>query len=249
MTIYGYARVSTRQQDLSLQVQALINHGVDVDHIYKDKLTGTNMDRKELKELLDLVKEGDTIIVKKLDRLGRSVSQVTNLVDQLNNKGVFLKSIEDNVDTSVKSAMGTAMLQLLAMFAEMERNFILERTAPAIAHAKASGVDFGRPKVNKNIYDKAVLEYLEGKKTTTQIIKEYGTDANGNDLITTATLFRRVREYQVYQKAVQSFKESNGTKTIEQLIAEGEHRGQKDPKPILKAKKLTKMLQEEGLLK
>ncbi|WP_045513874.1 recombinase family protein [Bacillus amyloliquefaciens] len=192
---YGYARVSTKQQNLTLQVQALLDYGVQPENIFTDKLTGTNMDRQSLKDLLNIVKEGDIIIVKKLDRLGRSVSQVTGLIDELTQKGVFIKSIDDNVDTSNDSPMAKAMMQLLAMFSEMERNFIVERTRPAIEHAKAKGVKFGRPKANKGIYEVAVQEYLKGGVTVKELIKRYGKDSNGKDLITEATLFRRIREY------------------------------------------------------
>ncbi|MHA6145758.1 recombinase family protein [Bacillus licheniformis] len=192
---YGYARVSTKQQNLSLQVQALSEYGVQPENIFTDKMTGTNMDRQALKELLKIVKEGDIIIVKKLDRLGRSVSQVTGLIDELTQKGVFIKSIDDNVDTSNDSPMAKAMMQLLAMFSEMERNFIVERTKPAIEQARAKGVKFGRPKANAKLYDKAVQEYLKGGVTVKEIIQSYGKDSNGKDIITEATLFRRIREY------------------------------------------------------
>lgn len=195
MTIYGYGRVSTKNQDLTLQVQSLKQYGISDDLIYTDKMTGANMDRVSLTELLSIVKEGDTIVVKKLDRLGRSVSQVTGLIEKLTAKGVFVKSIDDGVDTSKKSAMGTAMLQLLAMFSEMERNFIMERTQPAIENAKAKGVKFGRPEASHKLYDRAVKEYLAGGVTAKELIASYGKDSNGKDLITEATLFRRIRKY------------------------------------------------------
>ncbi|MFR7272478.1 recombinase family protein [Streptococcus pneumoniae] len=248
MTIYGYARVSTLHQDLALQIESLLEKGVSSENIFADKRTGKNMDREALQELLSKVEKGDTIIVKKLDRLGRSVSQITTLVDDLYQKGIYIKSIDDGVDTSNDSVMSKAMLHLLAMVAEMERSFILERTQPALEDAKRRGVTFGRPYANKGIYDMAVQDYLGGTMTSKEIIKKYGKDKDGKDLITEATLFRRVREYQAYQKAIESYKESGGTKSIQQLIAEGEHRGQKNPQPILKEKKLTKMLQEEGLI-
>lgn len=194
MTVYGYARVSTIQQDLKLQIQALSDYGISPENLYSDKLTGKNLDRKELKALLSVVKEGDIIVVNKLDRLGRSVSQVTTLIDELVKKGVFVKSISEGVDTSNDSAMSKAMLQMLLMFAEMERNFIMERTQPAIEDAKKRGVKFGRPEANKSIYDLAVQDYLEGGMTSKEIIKKYGSK-DGKDLITEATLFRRVRKY------------------------------------------------------
>lgn len=192
--VYGYARVSTLNQDLALQIKSLLDYGIDADNIYSDKRTGKNLDRIQLKELLSKVQKGDLIIVKKLDRLGRSVSQVTNLIEELTEKGVYVKSIDDHVDTSNSSPMAKAMMQLLVMFSEMERNFIEERTKPAIKDARDRGVKFGRPEVNKNVYDMAVNEYLEGGITVNDLIKKYGKGANGKDIITQATLFRRIKK-------------------------------------------------------
>lgn len=192
--VYGYARVSTLNQDLALQIQSLLDYGIDAENIYSDKKTGKNLDRDELKELLSIVKEGDLIIVKKLDRLGRSVSQVTNLIEELTEKGIYIKSIDDGVDTSNQSPMSKAMMQLLVMFAEMERNFIEERTKPAIQNARESGVKFGRPETNKTVYEMAVRDYLDEGMTSKDIIKKYGKGSNGKDLVTEATLFRRIKK-------------------------------------------------------
>ncbi|PDY93227.1 hypothetical protein CON09_08350 [Bacillus anthracis] len=193
-TVYGYARVSTLQQDLTLQIEALLNYGIKAENIYSDKKTGKDLDRDELKELLSVVKKGDLIIVKKLDRLGRSVSQVTNLIEELTEKGIYIKSIDDNVDTSNQSPMSKAMMQLLVMFAEMERGFIEERTKPAIQNAREKGVKFGRPETNKTVYEMAVKDYLDGFMTSKEIIKKYGKGSNGKDIITEATLFRRIKK-------------------------------------------------------
>lgn len=192
---YGYARISTKQQDLIFQIEALLNYGVKAEDIYSDTLIDKNMDRQQLNELLSKVEKGDLIVVRKLDRLGRSFSQVTRLIESLIEKGVFVKSIDDNVDTSDDSPMGKAMIHLLAIFSEMERNFIVERTKPAIENAKEKGVKFGRPTANKEVYEMAVKEYMEGGVTSKELIKKYGKGENGKDLITEATLFRRVREY------------------------------------------------------
>ncbi|CAM4409743.1 hypothetical protein BAMA_24685 [Bacillus manliponensis] len=193
--IYGYARASIKQQDLTFQIAALLNDGIKAEAIYSDTLTDKNMDRQQLNELLSKVERGDLIVVKKLDRLGRSVSQVTSLIESLTEKGIFVKSIDDNVDTSNNSPMSKALIHLLAMFSEMERNLIIERTKPAIENAKEKGVKFGRPTANKEIYEMAVKEYMEGGVTSKELIKKYGKGENGKDLITEATLFRRVREY------------------------------------------------------
>jgi DNA invertase Pin-like site-specific DNA recombinase len=245
MTVYGYARVSTQHQDLKMQEEALRSRGIPDDLIFSDKKTGKNMEREALKELLSKVEEGDTIIVKKLDRLGRSVSQVTTLVDELSNKGVYIKSLDDGVDTSNNSPMAKAMMQLLAMFSEMERNFIEERTRPAIESAKARGVEFGRKKINKSAYDIAVDQYLNQDMNANEIIKYHGKDRTGKDVISRATLFRRIKEHQAYENAIKRYQELNGGISIEQLIAEGDHKIVKEvPVPILKKGKLTKMLKE-----
>lgn len=193
--VYGYARVSTVQQDLTLQIEALLKAGIEAENIYSDKLTGKNLDRKELKQLLTVVQEGDIIVVNKLDRLGRSVSQVTTLIDDLTKRGIYVKSLSEGIDTSNDSTMSKAMLQMLLMFAEMERNFIMERTRPAIEKAKADGTKFGRPKVSKQMYELAVKDYIEGGLTSKQIIEKYGKNSAGKDNITEATLFRRIREF------------------------------------------------------
>lgn len=200
--VYGYARVSTVQQDLEIQIDALKKYGVAEEDIFTDKRTGANMERAQLKRLLDRLQVGDTIIVKKLDRLGRSVSQVTTLVEALAETGIYIKSIDDGVDTSNDSVMSKAMLHFLAMFSEMERNFIMERTKPAIKRAKENGVKFGRPKAPKALYEKAIKEYIEaeGSKSVKQLVKEYGKDAEGKDLIKEATFYRRLREYKARQQ-------------------------------------------------
>ena len=247
--IYGYARVSTAHQDLLIQVNAIEMAGVAPENIFKDKKSGKNMERDALQELLNVAEAGDTIVVHKLDRLGRSVSQVMNLVDELRNKGIFIVVINANIDTrrdeGMAGIMTKALMTILSLMAEMEREFILERTQAGLETARLKGVDFGRPQINKDLYEMAIQDYLSGNFTSSQIIKKYGKGSNGKDNITEATLFRRVREYQAYQEAVEKYKACAGNISVEQLIAEGEHKKVKgEMKPVLKAKKLAKMLKE-----
>ena len=249
--IYGYARVSTLHQDLQIQLNAIEMAGVEPENIYADKKSGKNMEREALTELLSVIKTGDTLIVHKLDRLGRSVSQVMTLVDDLKNRGIFLVVINANIDTrrdeGMAGIMTKALMTLLSLMAEMEREFILERVHAGMETAKQNGVQFGRPEVNKDLYELAIQDYLEGGLTSTQIIKKYGKGSNGKDNITEATLFRRVREHQAYQKAIESFIASGKVKSVEELIAEGEHKTIKgELKPVLKAKKLTKLIKDLG---
>lgn len=195
--IYGYVRVSVVKQDLDAQISMLKENGVEERNIFVDIRPVANEEQSQLHQLLQEVKEGDLIMVKQLDRLGRSVSQVVNTIERIDSKGVHIKSIDDEIDTSLDSVMSKAMLSVFKMFSEMERNFIVERTKPAIERAKEGGVKFGRPKANSEVYDKAVKEYIEsnGEMTFPELVKSYGKDEKGKDVIKQATFFRRLREY------------------------------------------------------
>jgi DNA invertase Pin-like site-specific DNA recombinase len=195
-TIYGYARVSTQQQDLTLQIDSLLKAGIEHKNLFADKGTGKNMERESLQELLKKVRPGDIIVVKKLDRLGRSVSQVIALIEKLSAQNIYVKSLDDNVDTSNNSPMAQAMVHLLAMFAQMERGFIEERTKPAIEKARASGKQFGRKEANKGIYERALNEFFnpDNKKSFKTLQEEYGTGSDGKPLLSQTTFFRRVSE-------------------------------------------------------
>ncbi|MGE4259255.1 recombinase family protein [Shewanella sp.] len=137
----GFARVSTVEQDLTIQVEKLKACGCS--RIFSGKHSGKEEANKEaLEQLLDYVREGDTVVVTKIDRFGRSLSQVLSMIDKLTAKGVNLVAIEQSVDTANNDPMSRAMIQLLGMFAEMERNFIISRTQEGKV---ASGNFGGRP--------------------------------------------------------------------------------------------------------
>ena len=139
--IYGYARVSTEDQDLSIQEAALKAAGCMT--IFAEKKSGTRRDgRTELQVLLECVRESDTIVVTRIDRLARSLRDLQNIVHELKEKGVFLKATEQPIDTS--SAAGKAFLDMLGVFAEFETNLRRERQLEGIAKAKADGVYKGR---------------------------------------------------------------------------------------------------------
>lgn len=203
--IYGYVRVSAVKQDLDAQISALKEHDVEERNIFADIQMVANEEHGQLHQLIQEIKAGDTVVVKKLERLGRSVSQVANTIERIDSKGVYIRSIDDGIDTSLDSAMSKVMLAVFAMVSEMERNFIMERTKPAIERAKESGVKFGRPKANSEVYDKAVKEYIEsnGNLTFPELVKSYGKDGKGNDVIKQATFFRRLREYKQKQTSTQ----------------------------------------------
>lgn len=139
--VYGYARVSSVSQDLSIQIERLKEAGCDI--IRSEKVTGTSREnRAELDTLLQFVRPGDTLLVTRIDRLARSVGDLQDIVRTLKAKGVSLKATDQPIDTS--NAAGKAFLDMLSVFAEFETNLRKERQAEGIASAKAKGVYKGR---------------------------------------------------------------------------------------------------------
>jgi DNA invertase Pin-like site-specific DNA recombinase len=138
---YGYARVSTTDQDLSIQRDALKAAGCDV--IRSEKVTGTTREgRTELATLLDFMREGDGLVVTRIDRLARSVGDLQDIVRAIKAKGASLKATEQPIDTS--TAAGKCFLDMLGVFAEFETNLRRERQMEGISKAKAAGVYKGR---------------------------------------------------------------------------------------------------------
>lgn len=136
---YGYARVSTGGQDLTVQREALTKAGVKPDLIFAEKMTGTKRDgREKLGLLLGLADEGDTIIVTRIDRLARSMHDLQVIAKELKEKGVVLRATEQPIDTG--TAAGKAFFDMLGVFAEFETNLRRERQAEGIARAKRDGV-------------------------------------------------------------------------------------------------------------
>jgi DNA invertase Pin-like site-specific DNA recombinase len=139
--LYGYARVSTVDQDLTIQRAALEAAGCSV--IRAEKVTGTTTEgREELDTLLAFLRDGDTLIVTRVDRLARSIRDLQNIVHDLKKRGVTLKATEQPIDTS--TAAGKCFLDMLGVFAEFETNLRRERQLEGIAQAKAEGKYKGR---------------------------------------------------------------------------------------------------------
>lgn len=142
--LIGYVRVSTDDQDLALQLEALSTAGVAERDTFKDHgVSGSKSSRPGLDKMLAYVEPGDIIVVYKLDRLGRSTAHVVTLLQELKERNIFVRVLDSGLDNSTIS--GEAMLQLLAVFASMEREFIKERTKAGLAVAKAKGNKGGRP--------------------------------------------------------------------------------------------------------
>jgi DNA invertase Pin-like site-specific DNA recombinase len=141
MAVYGYCRVSSIAQDLTIQEKALKAAGCDV--IRAEKVSGTRRDgRTELQNLLDFLRPGDTLVVTRIDRLARSLKDLQDIIHELKAKGAFLKATEQPVDTG--TAAGKAFLDMLGVFAEFETNLRKERQLEGIAEAKTKGVYTGR---------------------------------------------------------------------------------------------------------
>lgn len=141
--LIGYARVSTEDQKLDLQTDALAREGVPASRIYSDKASGgPGVSRPGFAAAMKACRAGDTLVVWKLDRLGRSLIEVLEVCQRLEKKGAGLRVITDKIDTT--TAMGRFVLHILAALAEMERGLIVERTKAGLAAAKARGRVGGR---------------------------------------------------------------------------------------------------------
>ena len=139
--LLGYARVSTGDQDAQLQLDALTNAGCY--RIFTDTASGTLVSLPELDKLLDQIRPGDTLVVWRLDRLGRSIRHLINHMDALQQQGIEFESLQENIDTS--SSGGRLLFNILASLEEFERDLIRERTNAALAAARARGRTGGRP--------------------------------------------------------------------------------------------------------
>ncbi|MFQ3246844.1 MAG: DNA invertase Pin-like site-specific DNA recombinase [Arenicella sp.] len=148
MRLFGYARVSTSQQSLEIQVNKLKEEGVKPSRIFTDKSTGSKLSRKGLDLLRVKVEGGDLVIVTKLDRLGRDTADMINLINEFDEMDVAIKFIDDGIST--EGAMGRMVVTILSAVAQAERQRILERTNEGRLDAKARGVKFGRtPKIDR----------------------------------------------------------------------------------------------------
>ncbi|MEV4891064.1 recombinase family protein [Nonomuraea sp. NPDC055795] len=142
----GYARVSTTKQSLERQLDALAAAGIPDGQIYTDKKTGTTVDRDGLNRLLAYARPGDTIVVHTLDRIGRNLREVLNLVYELSERGIGVRSLADPLPiNTADEGMARIAFLLLALFAEMERTFTAERAAHARTVAETAGRQIGRP--------------------------------------------------------------------------------------------------------
>lgn len=187
--IIGYARVSTQDQSLDLQIDAIEKYAKEKGEpveIYSEKESGGKADRKELEHAIKAAQEGNTFVVYKLDRLARSTKQLYELTDKLSEKGVHFVSLNDSIDTT--TAAGKAMFGMLAVFAEFERSIIQERTKSGLEAARKRGRTGGRPALKEST-KKAIYSLYKDNHSASDIAKEYN--------IARSTVYKIVNEMEV----------------------------------------------------
>ena len=186
----GYARVSTQDQNLDLQKDALEKAGCK--KIFVDEISGTVAHREGLDKANEVLRKGDVLIVWRLDRLGRSIRDLIDWVNHLEEEGIGFKSLQESIDTTTSS--GKLVFHIFAALAEFERNLIRERTNAGLAAARARGRLGGRKKSLKAKERKRAVEMYQRKNQTVKQICEMMN-------ITKPTLYAYIREEQANQKA------------------------------------------------
>lgn len=181
MRLFGYARVSTSQQSLNIQVNALKEEGVKDSRIFTDKVTGSHLNRKGLDLLRVKVEKGDVVLVKKLDRLGRDTAEMIQLIKEFDETGVAIRFLDDGIST--EGTMGKMVVTILSAVAQAERQRILERTNEGRVEAKAKGVKFGR---KRTVDREKVLDLKAQGIGPTEIAKRLG--------IGRSTIYKLLRE-------------------------------------------------------
>ncbi len=170
--LIGYARISTTNQNLDLQIDALTNAGCE--KIYQDQISGSAISRPALDELIQDIRKGDVLVIWKLDRLGRSFKDLITLVNNLLERGIGLKSLNDPIDTT--TAQGRLIFNIFGSLAEFERELIKERTIAGLEAARARGKKGGRPSgLSKSAQGKAhsaELLYKEGMLSVSEICSQ-----------------------------------------------------------------------------
>lgn len=168
--IFGYARVSTDEQNLDTQVEALKTAGAE--RIFSEKVSGKAKHRPELDRMIEQLREGDVVLVWKLDRLARRTLKALELVEQIDKAGGALKSLNEPIDMS--DPIGKAAAQMLFVFAELERSAIVARTKAGLEHARRNGRKGGRPPaLSRNQQTRIKNRHSKGESIAS-LAREYG---------------------------------------------------------------------------
>jgi Site-specific recombinases, DNA invertase Pin homologs len=190
--LVGYARVSTEEQSLNRQIDALVNYGVDERNIYKEKVTGTKMNRIEMNRLIDELKPNDLVVVAELTRLSRSSKDLFEIVEKIQNHGANIKSLKESwLDTT--TAQGKLMFTIFAGLSQFERDLISERTKEGLKSARSRGSKMGRPP-KKNDYYNVVIELYKNNCGATEICNKLNS-GGARKIISRTTVNRILKEY------------------------------------------------------
>lgn len=170
--LVGYARVSTKDQNLEAQIDALKEAGCE--EIYSGKFSGVgSKSNEELEKLIHFVRKGDTVVVTRLDRLGRSLKSIINTIDAITAKGAGLRSLDGALNTSSTSPMAKAMVNLLGMFAQLERDLIADRTSEGQKRAQAEGKHIGRPSKLSGEDEQVIKKSLAAGVSVSELARRY----------------------------------------------------------------------------
>ena len=182
MARVGYTRVSTIDQNLDRQLD-----GIAVDKVFADKVSGKNTQRPKLEELLDYVREGDTVVVHSMDRLARNLDDLRQLVRTLTSRGVRVEFVKENLTfTGDDSPLATLLLSIMGSFAEFERALIRERQMEGIAAAKKRGVYTGRKNALTDEQVVDIRQRIAAGETKASLAREYG--------VSRETLYQHLRQ-------------------------------------------------------
>lgn len=193
--IYGYARISSKEQNLDRQKQALIEYGIDGRDIIEDKQSGKDFNRQGYQTLKNsLLRTGDTLVIKELDRLGRNMDMIKSEWQELQAKGIDIVVLDTPILNTLnksdleKKLISNIIFELLSYMAEKERIKIRERQSEGIAAAKANGLYKGRKRIEVNNFEHVYNEWKAGKITAVKAMDRLG--------VTKATFYRRVKEHE-----------------------------------------------------
>ncbi len=193
-----YIRCSTEEQNEARQIES--SKEVGAEKLFIDKASGKNRDRAYLKEMIDYVRDGDTVYCSDISRIARNTKDLLNIVEELNNKGVYFVSLKENIDTS--TPQGKFMLTVFGAMAELERENILQRQKEGIALAKKEGKYKGRKRIeiDEKIFNDMIKEWKAGERTASSIYKYFE--------ISPQTFYRRVNEMEKIEADRKAPKES-----------------------------------------
>ena len=171
MSKIGYIRVSTEHQETARQQEIMCSY--QVDRIFSEKLSGANTDRPQLRAMLDYVREGDTLYIESISRLGRSTKDLLNIIDTLTDKGVTLISHKEKIDTDTPA--GKFMLTVFAALSQLEREQLKQRQREGIDIAKAKGKHLGRPSTSlPDNWEEVLALWQAGKITAREAMRRTG---------------------------------------------------------------------------